>query len=173
VQTVLHFFQRLLTRHRILRFIISKANFLKHFLGGGGSLLELTCLRAIPSIDLPILLREICGPILGIYLNRSQTQNVEIRTETAQFPEKGIRKWDFRCSAGKEKDTTMSLRLRGYATTRNRTYIRRPQGRRVRQGRPLCRQGWRQDHPPPPPPPRGGRGAEQRHSCCWPSFFSF
>jgi hypothetical protein len=27
----------------------------------------------IPTIDLPILLQEICGPILGIYINRSQT----------------------------------------------------------------------------------------------------
>jgi hypothetical protein len=27
----------------------------------------------IPTIDLPILLQEICGPLLGIYVNRSQT----------------------------------------------------------------------------------------------------
>jgi hypothetical protein len=27
----------------------------------------------IHTIDLPILLLEICGPILGIYINRSQT----------------------------------------------------------------------------------------------------
>jgi hypothetical protein len=26
-----------------------------------------------PTIDLPILLQEICGPILGIYIYRSQT----------------------------------------------------------------------------------------------------
>jgi hypothetical protein len=41
----------------------------------------------IPMIDLPILQQEICGPILEIYINRSQT-HVEIGTEAAQFPEK-------------------------------------------------------------------------------------
>jgi hypothetical protein len=36
----------------------------------------------IPMIDLPILLQEICGPLLRIY-----ESNVEIGTEVAQFQE--------------------------------------------------------------------------------------
>jgi hypothetical protein len=39
----------------------------------------------IPTIDLPILLQEICGPILGIYKLLTDTW---ISTEAAQFPEK-------------------------------------------------------------------------------------
>jgi hypothetical protein len=42
----------------------------------------------IPTMGLPILLEEICGPILG--LNKSLTDKwmyVEIGTEAAQFPE--------------------------------------------------------------------------------------
>ncbi len=43
----------------------------------------------IPTIDLPILLQEICGPILGIYTRKSLThRSVEIGTEGAQFPDK-------------------------------------------------------------------------------------
>ncbi len=42
----------------------------------------------IPTIDLPILLREICGPILGIYINRSQTYEWGNRDWGPQFPEK-------------------------------------------------------------------------------------
>jgi hypothetical protein len=38
----------------------------------------------VPTIELPILLQELCGPILGIY----KSPNVEIRTEAEQFPEK-------------------------------------------------------------------------------------
>jgi hypothetical protein len=40
----------------------------------------------IPTIDRPILLQEIRGPILGIYI--SLTDTVENGTEAAQFPEK-------------------------------------------------------------------------------------
>ncbi len=42
----------------------------------------------IPTTDLPILLQEICGPILRIYKSLTDTQNVEIGTEAAKFPEK-------------------------------------------------------------------------------------
>jgi hypothetical protein len=44
----------------------------------------------ITIIGLPILLQEKCGPILGIYKSLAECRhmNVEIRTETAQFPEK-------------------------------------------------------------------------------------
>jgi hypothetical protein len=41
----------------------------------------------IPAIDLPILLQEICGSILGIYKSLRH-MNVEIRTGAAKFPEK-------------------------------------------------------------------------------------
>jgi hypothetical protein len=41
----------------------------------------------IPTMGLTFLLEEICGPILE-YRNRSQTLNVEIGAEAAQFPEK-------------------------------------------------------------------------------------
>jgi hypothetical protein len=42
----------------------------------------------IPTIGLPILLEEIAH----------RHMNVEIGAEAALFPEKGIHKWDFRCS---------------------------------------------------------------------------
>ncbi len=54
----------------------------------------------IPTIDLHILLQEICGPILGIYgINRSKTHECENRDWGRLIPRKGIHKWDFRCSA--------------------------------------------------------------------------
>ncbi len=37
------------------------------------------------------------------YINHSQTMNVEIGTEAAQFQGNGIQKWDFSCSAQKQK----------------------------------------------------------------------
>jgi hypothetical protein len=42
----------------------------------------------IPTMGLPFLLEEICGPILGIYESLTDTMNVEIGAEAAQFPEK-------------------------------------------------------------------------------------
>jgi hypothetical protein len=41
-----------------------------------------------PTIDLPILLQEICGLILRIYIYRLQTHEFRIGTEFAQFLEK-------------------------------------------------------------------------------------
>ena len=41
----------------------------------------------IPTIELPILLQEICGPILGIYKSRTESK-VEIGTVAVQLPEK-------------------------------------------------------------------------------------
>jgi hypothetical protein len=52
----------------------------------------LMCLRdlVIPTIDLPILVQEMCGLILGIYKSLTDTcdMNVEMGTEAVQFPEK-------------------------------------------------------------------------------------
>jgi hypothetical protein len=45
----------------------------------------------ISRIDLPILLQEICGQILGIYKSLTYTyMNVGIGTEAALFPEKKL-----------------------------------------------------------------------------------
>jgi hypothetical protein len=49
----------------------------------------------IPTIGLPILLEEICRPILGLY--RSQTH--ECGNWGRAIPRKGIHQWDFPCSA--------------------------------------------------------------------------
>ncbi len=38
------------------------------------------------------------------YINRSQTHECGNGTEAAQFPEKGIHKWDFRCSVKEKKE---------------------------------------------------------------------
>jgi hypothetical protein len=42
----------------------------------------------IPTIGLPILLEEICRPILGLYKSLTDTWNVEIGAEAALFPGK-------------------------------------------------------------------------------------
>jgi hypothetical protein len=52
----------------------------------------------IPTIDLSILLQEICGPILEIYINRSHTHECGNWDWGHTIPRKGIRKWDFLCS---------------------------------------------------------------------------
>jgi hypothetical protein len=43
----------------------------------------------VPTIDLPILLQEICGPVLEIYKSLTGHMNVEIGTEAVHFPKKG------------------------------------------------------------------------------------
>jgi hypothetical protein len=43
--------------------------------------------RSLGVLTLPILLQEICGPILGMCKSLTD-MNVEIETETGQFPEK-------------------------------------------------------------------------------------
>jgi hypothetical protein len=55
-----------------------------------------------PTIDLPILLQEVCGPILGIHcINRSQTHECGNWDWGRAIPRKGILKWDFSCSVWK------------------------------------------------------------------------
>jgi hypothetical protein len=53
----------------------------------------------IPKIDLPILLQEICGPILGIYKSLTETHECGNWDCCRAIPKEGIHKWDFRCSA--------------------------------------------------------------------------
>ncbi len=52
----------------------------------------------IPTIDLPFLLREICGPILGIYKSLTNTWMYELGLRHT-IPRKGVHKWDFHCCA--------------------------------------------------------------------------
>jgi hypothetical protein len=42
----------------------------------------------IPTIVLPILLQEICGPILGIYKSLTDTRMCKLGLRPHQFPEK-------------------------------------------------------------------------------------
>jgi hypothetical protein len=51
----------------------------------------------IPTIGLPILLEEICGPILGLYKSLTDTLMWKLGLRPA-IPRKGIHKWDFLCS---------------------------------------------------------------------------
>jgi hypothetical protein len=51
----------------------------------------------ISTIDLPFLLQEVCGPILGIF--KSLTECGKWGLGRA-IPRKGIHKCDFRCSVG-------------------------------------------------------------------------
>ncbi len=52
-----------------------------------------------PRIDLPILLQEICGPILGIYKSLTETHEFGNWDCWRAIPKEGIHKWNFRCSA--------------------------------------------------------------------------
>jgi hypothetical protein len=54
----------------------------------------------IPKIGLPILLEEICRPILGLYKSLTYTRMWNWGWGRA-IPRKGIYKWDFRCSVRK------------------------------------------------------------------------
>ncbi len=60
----------------------------------------------IPTMGLPFLLEEICGPILGIYKSLTDT-NVELGAEAAQFPEKGIFQRNCRCSVWSKHGLTL------------------------------------------------------------------
>ncbi len=53
----------------------------------------------IPTIDLPNLLQETRGQILGIYKLLTDTRMWKLGLGRA-IPRKGIHEWDFRCSAG-------------------------------------------------------------------------
>jgi len=46
------------------------------------------CDLYIPTIDLPILVQKMCGPILGIYKSLTDTCDMNVETEAVQFPEK-------------------------------------------------------------------------------------
>ena len=53
---------------------------------------------SIPTFCLPILLQEICGPILGIYKSLIGKWMWKLWDWGRAIPRKGIHKWDFRCS---------------------------------------------------------------------------
>ncbi len=52
----------------------------------------------ISTIDLPILLQEICGLILEIYIYRLKTHECGNWDRGHAIPRNGIQKWDFHCS---------------------------------------------------------------------------
>jgi hypothetical protein len=53
--------------------------------------------------------REICGPILGIYINRKQTHECGNWDWVRAIPRKGIHRWDFPCSVGDIRTTQITL----------------------------------------------------------------
>ncbi len=64
----------------------------------------------IPTIDLPLLLQEICGPILWICKSLTDTRVWKLGLgRPRNFLFLGIHKWDFRCSV--KKNTTPGIFL--------------------------------------------------------------
>ncbi len=70
------------------------------------------CLSAIYILPRSICLfcrRKICGPILGIYINRSQTHESGNWAWGWAIPRKGMHKWDFRCSVVDQENVRKSV----------------------------------------------------------------